>query len=112
MGLLDKFRSLWRDPVEMGGQSAGDAEAISARAAVSGKRPRAERRLRPEQMSHSSQRALSGYGSNPYDTYTWELHNGSDGERQLKRAADISRSVETGDPTNPYDTGTFKGGWK
>ncbi|MEO8223577.1 MAG: hypothetical protein ABI661_02145, partial [Gammaproteobacteria bacterium] len=28
----------------------------------------------------------TGYGANPYDTYTWELHTEPDGERELKRA--------------------------
>lgn len=62
-------------------------------------------------QGRSSQQALSGYGSNPYDTYTWELHTDPDGDRSLKRTTDFNKKPEGGDPTNPYDTGTFRGGW-
>ena len=54
----------------------------------------------------------SGYGANPYDTYTWELHTEPDGERQLKRAHLIdSRPKQDAEAFNPYDTGKFSGGW-
>jgi hypothetical protein len=54
----------------------------------------------------------SGYGANPYDTYTWELHTEPDGERQLKRAHLIdNRPKQDGEAFNPYDTGKFSGGW-
>jgi len=54
----------------------------------------------------------AGYGANPYDTYTWELHTEPDGERQLKRAHLIdSRPKQDGETFNPYDTGKFSGGW-
>lgn len=54
----------------------------------------------------------SGYGANPYDTYTWELHTEPDGERQLKRAHLIdSRPKQDSESFNPYDTGKFSGGW-
>ncbi len=54
----------------------------------------------------------AGYGANPYDTYTWELHTEPDGERQLKRAHLIdSRPKQDGESFNPYDTGKFSGGW-
>lgn len=55
---------------------------------------------------------LSGYGNNPYDTYTWELHTDPDGERELKRAHVIDRpKQQDGETFNPYDTGKFSGGW-
>lgn len=55
---------------------------------------------------------LSGYGTNPYDTYTWELHTEPDGERELKRAHVIDRpKQQDGETFNPYDTGKFSGGW-
>jgi len=54
----------------------------------------------------------SGYGANPYDTYTWELHTEPDGERQLKRAHLIdNRPKPDSESFNPYDTGKFGGGW-
>jgi hypothetical protein len=54
----------------------------------------------------------AGYGANPYDTYTWELHTEPDGERELKRAHLIDkRAKEDGESFNPYDTGKFSGGW-
>lgn len=54
----------------------------------------------------------SGYGANPYDTYTWELHTEPDGERKLKRAHLIdNRPKQDGESFNPYDTGKFSGGW-
>ncbi len=56
--------------------------------------------------------AGAGYGANPYDTYTWELHTEPDGERQLKRAHLVdSRPKQDGETFNPYDTGKFSGGW-
>lgn len=55
---------------------------------------------------------LSGYGANPYDTYTWELHTDPEGERELKRAHVIDRpKQQDGETFNPYDTGKFSGGW-
>jgi hypothetical protein len=60
--------------------------------------------------SRSSQSALSGYGNNPYDTYTWELHTQSNGDRTLEKTTDIDRKrPQDGDPFNPYDTGRFRG---
>ena len=54
----------------------------------------------------------SGYGANPYDTYTWELHTEPDGERQLKRAHLIdNRPKQDSESFNPYDSGKFSGGW-
>ncbi len=54
----------------------------------------------------------TGYGANPYDTYTWELHTEPDGERELKRAHLIDkRPKQDGETFNPYDTGKFSGGW-
>lgn len=54
----------------------------------------------------------AGYGANPYDTYTWELHTEPDGERELKRAHLIDKRAEKdGESFNPYDTGKFSGGW-
>lgn len=54
----------------------------------------------------------TGYGVNPYDTYTWELHTEPDGERHLRRAHLIdSRPQQDGETFNPYDTGKFSGGW-
>jgi len=54
----------------------------------------------------------TGYGANPYDTYTWELHTDNDGERQLKRAHIVDRKKDgDGETFNPYDTGKFSGGW-
>jgi hypothetical protein len=54
----------------------------------------------------------AGYGANPYDTYTWELHTEPDGERELKRAHLIDkRPKQDGESFNPYDTGKFSGGW-
>jgi len=55
----------------------------------------------------------AGYGANPYDTYTWELHTdpATDNERQLKRAHVIDRPKPDGETFNPYDTGKFSGGW-
>ena len=53
----------------------------------------------------------SGYGANPYDTYTWELHTDPEGERELKRAHVIDRPKQDGEAFNPYDTGKFSGGW-
>ena len=58
-----------------------------------------------------AEQPLSGYGANPYDTYTWELHTEPDGERQLKRAHVIDRPKQDGETFNPYDTGKFSGGW-
>lgn len=55
---------------------------------------------------------VAGYGANPYDTYTWELHTDQDnGERQLKRAHVIDKPKPDGETFNPYDTGKFSGGW-
>jgi hypothetical protein len=65
----------------------------------------------PTKGPRSSQQALSGYGNNPYDTYTWELHEAPDAERALKRTNDVGRKPKSGDKTNPYDTGAFRGGW-
>lgn len=54
----------------------------------------------------------TGYGANPYDTYTWELQTEPDGERELKRAHLIDkRPKQDGETFNPYDTGKFSGGW-
>lgn len=54
----------------------------------------------------------TGYGANPYDTYTWELQVDEDGERQLKRAHVVDRPKnKDGETFNPYDTGKFSGGW-
>jgi len=54
----------------------------------------------------------TGYGANPYDTYTWELHTDDDGERKLKRAHIVDRKKDKdGETFNPYDTGKFSGGW-
>ncbi len=55
----------------------------------------------------------AGYGANPYDTYTWELHTDPEGERELKRAHLIDKREAKGDGEsfNPYDTGKFSGGW-
>lgn len=54
----------------------------------------------------------AGYGANPYDTYTWELHTEPNGERELKRAHLIdNRPRQDGESFNPYDTGKFSGGW-
>lgn len=54
----------------------------------------------------------TGYGANPYDTYTWELHTEPDGERELKRAHVVDRpKKKDGETFNPYDTGKFSGGW-
>jgi hypothetical protein len=66
--------------------------------------PRGEVKARTEQP-------LSGYGANPYDTYTWELHTDPEGERELKRAHVIDRPKPEGESFNPYDTGKFSGGW-
>jgi hypothetical protein len=65
----------------------------------------------PTKGPRSSQQALSGYGNNPYDTYTWELHDAPDAERALKRTNDVGRKPKSGDKSNPYDTGAFRGGW-
>lgn len=55
---------------------------------------------------------VAGYGANPYDTYTWELHTEPDGERELKRAHLIDKRPQVdGESFNPYDTGKFSGGW-
>ncbi|MCL4792381.1 MAG: hypothetical protein KJ040_10065 [Gammaproteobacteria bacterium] len=55
---------------------------------------------------------VAGYGANPYDTYTWELHTDQEnGERQLKRAHVIDKPKPDGETFNPYDTGKFSGGW-
>lgn len=54
---------------------------------------------------------VAGYGANPYDTYTWELHTDPDGERELKRAHRIDRQNDEGETFNPYDTSKFSGGW-
>ncbi len=53
------------------------------------------------------------YGTNPYDTYTWELHTDpeTDHERRLKRAHVIDKPKPDGETFNPYDTGKFSGGW-
>ena len=57
-------------------------------------------------------RQSAGYGTNPYDTYTWELHTElEDGERQLKRAHLVDKPKPDGESFNPYDTGKFSGGW-
>jgi hypothetical protein len=73
-------------------------------------------RAEPVQVPRSQARPkgepASGYGANPYDTYTWELHTEPDGERQLKRAHLIdNRPAQDGESFNPYDTGKFSGGW-
>lgn len=77
--------------------------------------PGPSRPARPaDPPSRSSQQALSGYGSNPYDTYTWELHAGEGEERRLKRTTDVTRRPDDEDVTdkfNPYNSGQFKGGW-
>ncbi len=56
---------------------------------------------------------LSGYGNNPYDTYTWELHADPNGDRALKRAHRIDRTTDGDEKesSNPYDTGRFTSGW-
>jgi hypothetical protein len=82
-----------------------------------GKAANAVAPARPAAVPRGAQRSragepLSGYGSNPYDTYTWELHTDPDGERELKRAHVIDRpKQQDGDTFNPYDTGKFSGGW-
>lgn len=78
---------------------------------VSPKTPRPATTAEPP--SRSSQQALSGYGSNPYDTYTWELHTDGNEERRLKRTSDVSRRQDDDvtDKFNPYNSGQFKGGW-
>lgn len=55
----------------------------------------------------------TGYGANPYDTYTWELQTDDDGDRKLKRAhlVDRPQKKDDGETFNPYDTGKFSGGW-
>jgi hypothetical protein len=65
----------------------------------------------PEQADRRMGQPLSGYGANPYDTYTWQLHTDPNGERELKRAHQIDRPREDGESFNPYDTGKFSGGW-
>ncbi len=59
------------------------------------------------------QQPLSGYGNNPYDTYTWELHPDPNSDRALKRAHRIDRKTDEveKEKSNPYDTGRFTGGW-
>jgi hypothetical protein len=57
-------------------------------------------------------RQAAGYGSNPYDTYTWELHTDlENGDRELKRAHLVDKPKPDGESFNPYDTGKFSGGW-
>ena len=95
MGWIKKMVSSLRRPGdELGGAAAPPPKAAPA--------------ARP---TRSSQQALSGYGNNPYDTYTWELHQAPDGERALKHTNNVGREPQQGDKTNPYDTGAFRGGW-
>lgn len=66
----------------------------------------------PRTTARTPPQAPSGSGSNPYDTYTWELQTEDDTERKLKRTADISRpKTKKGDKNNPYDTGSFNSPW-
>ena len=65
----------------------------------------------PRQPGTPQAAPASGYGANPYDTYTWELHTDPEGERELKRAHVIDRPKQDGETFNPYDTGKFSGGW-
>lgn len=88
----------WFDRFRKDKSGSGNAPASSASARRGTPRTRA-----PE--------PLSGYGSNPYDTYTWELHADPDGERELKRAHVIDKPKQEGESFNPYDTGKFSGGW-
>src|SRR5690606_31280860 len=75
--------------------------------------PTSHRRVgAPRRAARTPQQAASDSGSNPYDTYTWELQTGDDTERKLKRTADISRpKTKKGDKSNPYDTGSFNSPW-
>ena len=67
---------------------------------------------RPKQPVRPKSGPGTGYGANPYDTYTWELQTDDDGERQLKRAHLVDRKKDKdGETFNPYDTGKFSGGW-
>lgn len=111
MRWLEKIRHWWQDSVQLGG-SAADVRlpGPAARTPNPSVASRGRRAVQP--AARSSQEALSGYGNNPYDTYTWELHTADDGERGLKRTADISRNKSReGDKNNPYDTGTFNSPW-
>jgi hypothetical protein len=112
MNWLDTIRGWWRNPEVLGNSpGSGTSPAAKSVARAARSRPRAHQPVPPEEMSHSSQQAISGYGSNPYDTYTWELHTEGDDERRLKRTTDVNRRRSSGDPNNPYDTGRFTGGW-
>lgn len=118
MRWLETIRDWWRDPVRLGGSAAPPSappapSRLGSRRDLRPVRPRAEDPAhRPSAPpSRSSQEALSGYGNDPYDTYTWELHTSDDGDRKLKRAPDIAKPPAEGDKTNPYDTGTFRSPW-
>ena len=78
-----------------------------ARASAPGNSPASN----PQQQGKPQSPPASGYGANPYDTYTWELHTDPEGERELKRAHVIDRPKQDGETFNPYDTGKFSGGW-
>lgn len=100
MRLFEQISAWFSKP---SGQSAG-----ALRSALTASRPR--RGAKPP--TRSAQRALSGYGNNPYDTYTWELHTreAGDGEREPTRENAVRKNqTGGGDPTNPYDTGSFRG---
>ncbi len=100
MRLFEQISAWFSKP---SGPSAG-----ALRRALTGPRP--HRAAKPP--TRSAQRALSGYGNNPYDTYTWELHTreAGDGEREPTRESTArKRGAPGGDPTNPYDTGSFRG---
>ena len=69
-------------------------------------------RFKKQPAPAAKPRQAAGYGTNPYDTYTWELHTDlEDGERQLKRAHLVDKPKPDGESFNPYDTGKFSGGW-
>jgi hypothetical protein len=52
----------------------------------------------------------TGYGANPYDTYTWELQTDDDGERQLKRTRRGSARTGRRDLQSLRHR-QFSGGW-
>lgn len=98
MSWFDRIRDWWQESVR--GASAQPPANRTPPPRTSGA---------PRKSSRSSPSAASR--SNPYDTYTWELQT-DDGERQLKRTADISRpKTKKGDKNNPYDTGSFNSPW-
>jgi hypothetical protein len=100
MGWLKSWRARRRGPPQDSGRPLSDVN--SWRRPPSG----------GDDKARSSNQALSGYGNNPYDTYTWDLHAEPDQDRDLKRPGDASKRREGGDPSNPYDTSTFRGGWR